>query len=68
MLSKNVALSLWLMKHHAMKRYGGVEVQIHEFITSAPHGVYDVFSSFILDTYWLGGGVLGSESVKMLSI
>jgi hypothetical protein len=28
-------LSLCLIKHHAMKTYGGVEVQLHTFLTSA---------------------------------
>jgi hypothetical protein len=30
--------SLCLTKHHAMKTYGGVEVQLHAFLTSALHG------------------------------
>jgi hypothetical protein len=28
---KKVKLSLYLIKYHAMKTYGGVEVQIHAF-------------------------------------
>jgi hypothetical protein len=30
-----VKLSLWLTKYNAMKMYGGVEVQLHAFLTSA---------------------------------
>jgi len=33
-----VKLSLSLNKHHAMKTYWGVEVQIHAFLTSALSG------------------------------
>jgi hypothetical protein len=30
-----VKLSQYLIKHYVMKAYGGVDVQIHEFLTSA---------------------------------
>jgi hypothetical protein len=30
-----VKLSLWLIKHYAMKTYGGVDVQIQVLLTSA---------------------------------
>jgi hypothetical protein len=30
-----VKLSLYLIKHHAMKAYGGVEIYFHAFLTSA---------------------------------
>jgi hypothetical protein len=33
--SGKVKLSLYLTKHYAMKTYGGVDVQIHVFLTSA---------------------------------
>jgi hypothetical protein len=33
-----VKLSLCLTKHHAVKMYGGVEVQIHVFLTSVLDG------------------------------
>jgi len=32
---KKVKLYVWLIKHHTMKAYGGVEVQCHVFVTSA---------------------------------
>jgi len=35
---RRVELFLCLTKHHAMKTYGGVELQIHAFITSALDG------------------------------
>jgi len=34
----NAKLSLYLIKHHAMKTYGGVELQRHVFLTSALDG------------------------------
>jgi hypothetical protein len=33
-----VKLSLCLTKCHSMKTYGGMEVQLHAFLTSAPDG------------------------------
>jgi hypothetical protein len=32
----NVKVSLYLIKHHAMKTYEGVEVQLQSFLTLAP--------------------------------
>jgi hypothetical protein len=29
-----INLPLWLIKHHAMKTYGGMDVEIHLFISS----------------------------------
>jgi hypothetical protein len=37
-VKKKVKLSLCLTKHHAMKTYWGVEVQLHTFFTSALGG------------------------------
>jgi len=34
-----VNLSLCLIKHHVMKTYWGVEVQLHAFLTTALGGV-----------------------------
>jgi hypothetical protein len=31
---KTVKSSLYLAKHHSMKMYGGVEIQLHAFLTS----------------------------------
>jgi hypothetical protein len=36
--SKTFKLSLCLIKHHAMKKYWGVEVQLHVFLISALDG------------------------------
>jgi hypothetical protein len=33
-----VKLSLWLTKYHAMKTYGGMEIQMHVFLTSTLDG------------------------------
>jgi hypothetical protein len=43
--SKKVKLSLCLIKHYAMKAYGGVDVWIHIFLNSAP------------GTHWIGDWV-----------
>jgi hypothetical protein len=37
-LDGNVKLSLYLTKHQAVKTYGGMEVYLHEFLTSALEG------------------------------
>jgi len=36
---RQIKLSLCLTKHHAMKTYWGVEIQLHAFLTSALDGV-----------------------------
>jgi hypothetical protein len=33
-----VKLSVWLIKHHVMKMYGEVEIQLHTSLTSAWYG------------------------------
>jgi hypothetical protein len=38
LIEVKVKLSLCLTKHHAMKMYWGVEVQLHPFLTSALAG------------------------------
>jgi hypothetical protein len=35
-----VQLSLFLIKQHAMKMYGGMEVQLHVFLTSVQDEVF----------------------------
>jgi hypothetical protein len=34
----NVTLSLCLIGHHTLKMYGGVQVQLHRFLTSSVEG------------------------------
>jgi len=36
--NKRVKLSLCLIKYHAMKTFGGMEVYLHTFLTSALDG------------------------------
>jgi hypothetical protein len=36
-IGNKVHLSLSLIKHHAIKRYGEVEIQLHIFLTLALH-------------------------------
>jgi hypothetical protein len=58
---KKVKLFLCLlMKHYAMKAYGGVNVKIHIFLTSALVGCEwsaSRPSRFTPDTHWIGGWV-----------
>jgi hypothetical protein len=48
-------LSLCLTKHHPMKTYGGVEVQLHPFLTSAVGAGESSASRSARFTPWLGG-------------
>jgi hypothetical protein len=57
-LQVKIKMSLCLTKHHAMKTYWGVEVQLHEFlITALNWGAWSASRSdrFTTVTHWTGG-------------
>jgi hypothetical protein len=56
----NSKLSLCLIKHYAMKVYGGLDVWTHLFLTSALAGgewLASRLGRFTPGTHWIGGWV-----------